>query len=80
MIGSIVLYFYFFVQICLFLFLSMILYSIFLKSYKPKNSLVIIVILLVVFIFNGLLATAAVSNLSNTIDRQVKDSTVQPTF
>ena len=47
---------YFFVALCIFVFLCIILTNLFLKSYKPQNTLVFIGVIMLVFFVNSILA------------------------
>lgn len=65
---------YLFVALCVFVFLCVVLVNLFLKSYKPQNTLVFIGVILSVFFVNTILAY---NSLQNTI-REIRTSTQTP--
>jgi hypothetical protein len=77
---DIFLYLYLFLQISLFIMLGFILYNMYLKSYKPQNSISWIVLILVMFILNGLIATGSASLFVGTLNTQINGSTDQIKF
>jgi glucan phosphoethanolaminetransferase (alkaline phosphatase superfamily) len=64
-------YIYLFLLICALLVLSLILYNIFLKSYRQKNSILFIFIIIIIFGINSFFAISSVRSTISSIGNQI---------
>jgi hypothetical protein len=71
---DLITYLYLFFQIALSVTLGVILLNIYLKSYKPQNSVIIIAVITVIFILNLIIAMGSVNSLVNTIKSETTNT------
>jgi hypothetical protein len=71
---EILAYLYLFFQICLFIIITVIMLNILKKSYKPRNSIVFIALILSLFVINSIFAFFAVNNLISVLKIQWNSS------
>ena len=70
---------YFFVALCVFVFLCIILTNLFLKSYKPQNTLVFIGAILALFFVNAILAYNSLQSTLREFRSNPTPNSSQPT-
>ena len=69
---------YFFVALCIFVFLCIVLTNLFLKSYKPQNTLVFIGVIMLLFFVNSILAYNSIQDAMRRIRRASEAPTSIP--
>jgi O-antigen ligase len=74
-IGSVIYFLVLFLAVCLFVIIVIAIINILNKSFKPKNSLILLSILLIFFLLS---ATLTLTNVSDAIDQISGDDTNNP--